>query len=308
MRVITHSKELQPGSQKVCAAIGVFDGLHLGHQQVIRKTLADALQWEALSVVITFDRHPSALLAPDKAPPMIYTNARRLRTLEDMGVDATWLIPFDAPFSQTPGDVFIRGLAADFSPLHSLSVGIDFAFGHRRSGNVGVLQVLGKELGFVVHGLASVALDGEIVSSTRIRHAIQSGRLDAADQMLGRPWSLSGRVVHGEHLGRRLGFPTANLAVTGLTLPPNGVYAAHVRVRGVDHRSVLNIGHRPTVSEGATSLRVEAHLLHFTQDIYGEEVEVFFIERLRDEMRFGSLELLQAQIALDIRKAEGLFE
>ena len=308
MRVICQSQELRPGSRRVCAAIGVFDGIHLGHQQVIRRTLADALQWEALSVVITFDRHPSALLAPDRAPPMIYTNQKRLTTLEDMGVDVTWLIPFDVPFSQTPGEVFIRKLASDFSPLHSLSVGLDFAFGHRRSGHVGVLQLLGKELGFGVHGLASVALDGETVSSTRIRQAIQSGQLHAADQMLGRPWSLSGRVVHGDHLGRTLGFPTANLDINGLVLPPNGVYAAHVRAQRNDYRSVINIGFRPTVSNATIKPRVEAHLLNFTGDLYGLEIEVFFVEKLREELKFASVEALRSQIEQDVATATRLFQ
>ena len=136
MRVLSHSSELNAQSRRVCAAIGVFDGLHLGHQQVVRRMLSDARQWDALSVAITFDRHPNAVVAPDRAPPMLYTNRQKLKALEDMGVDVVWMIPFDKAVSQTPGETFVREMARDFPQLRGLSVGQDFAFGHRRSGSV----------------------------------------------------------------------------------------------------------------------------------------------------------------------------
>jgi riboflavin kinase/FMN adenylyltransferase len=308
MRTIEQSRELAPGSRRVCAAIGVFDGIHLGHQQVIRRALVDSRQFEALSVVVTFDRHPSSVVAPSRTPPMLYTNEQKQRTLEQMGVDVMLMIPFTPQFSQVSGEDFIRGLARDFVQLRSLSVGSEFAFGHRRSGNVALLQKLGGELGFVVHGISAVALDGEIVSSTRIRQAIQEGRLDAADEMLGRAWSLAGSVVRGDQRGRTLGFPTANLDVHGLVLPPAGVYVAHALVTGRPYRAVLNIGVRPTVADGATSPRVEVHLLGFEGDLYGATMEVFIITRLREERRFASLEELRAQIARDVDAAARLFD
>ncbi|HAM72327.1 MAG TPA: hypothetical protein DCM86_11845 [Verrucomicrobiales bacterium] len=308
MRVIQQPVDLKPEGRRICAAIGVFDGVHLGHQQVIRRALGDARHAEALSVVITFDRHPSTVVAPARAPLMLYTNPQKLRTLQQLGVDVVLMIPFTGEFSRIGGEEFIRSLARDIGQLKSLSVGSEFAFGARRSGNVALLQKLGAELGFTVHGLAAVALDGETVSSTRIRQAIADGRLDEADQMLGRTWSLSGRVVPGKQLGRTLGFPTANLDTTGLILPPTGVYVAHVVVEGVPHRAVLNIGLRPTVEGAAPAPRVEVHLLGFNGELYGAELEVFFILRLREERKFASLEELRRQIALDVETAARMFE
>ena len=307
MRVLSHSSELNAQSRRVCAAIGVFDGLHLGHQQVVRRMLSDARQWDALSVAITFDRHPNAVVAPDRAPPMLYTNRQKLKALEDMGVDVVWMIPFDKAVSQTPGETFVREMARDFPQLRGLSVGQDFAFGHRRSGSVALLEALGRELGFSVHGLEALSLGGEVVSSTRIRQAIQTGRLEVADQMLGRPWALSGPVVTGDKLGGKLGFPTANLETTGLVLPPRGVYAALVVVRGERHQAVVNIGIRPTLSHPTPTLRVEAHLLNYSGDLYGQELEIYFREKLREEQTFASLEKLTAQIHRDLEQARRLF-
>lgn len=307
MRVLSHSHELHPGSRRVCAAIGVFDGLHLGHQQVIRRTLSDATQMDALSVAITFDRHPNAVVAPDRTPPMLYTNRQKLQALESMGIDAVWMIPFDIAFSQTTGERFVRAMVQDFPLLRSLSVGSDFAFGHRRSGTVALLETLGKELGFAVNGLEALSLGGQVVSSTRIRQAIQEGRFESADQMLGRPWALSGRIVRGDQLGTKIGFPTANLDVPGLVLPPCGVYAAHVAVKNARHPAVVNLGVRPTVSQPAPSLRLEAHLLGFSGDLYDEEAEIFFQKKLRNEIKFPSLDALIHQIQQDIEAAKRLF-
>ncbi|MCX6890014.1 MAG: hypothetical protein NTX51_00585, partial [Verrucomicrobia bacterium] len=183
----------------------------------------------------------------------------------------------------------------------------NFLFGHKRSGDVQLLKRLGAELGFVVHGLAAVSLDGKAVSSTRIREAIRSGDLDAASQMLGRAYSVCGTVVRGDGLGRKLGFPTANLDATGLALPPNGVYAVHAETGGRRYLSVLNIGHRPTLESPAPQLRVEAHLVDFAGDLYGSELEVSFCERLRPERKFESVGELREQIARDILDAQVRF-
>lgn len=307
MNVIQSASELNTGGRKVCVAIGVFDGVHLGHQQVIRRAMADAQQQDGLAVVITFDRHPNAVVAPDRVPPSIQSLPQKLRTLAALGVDATWLIRFDETFSQQTGEEFVRVLARDFGKLYSVCVGSDFTFGRKRSGNVPLLKQLGLELGFVVHGLSAVALDGEVVSSTRIREAIRGGNLYAASQMLGRCYSLAATVVQGDQLGRKLGFPTANLQVNGMVVPPNGVYAARARVGERWFRAVLNIGVRPTLSSTAPELRLEAHLLGFNEEIYGKEMEITFVERLRDEKKFPSLDELMAQIASDILCAERVF-
>ncbi len=307
MTILSTAAELHASPRKVCVAIGVFDGVHLGHQQVIRQTLADARQHEGVPVVLTFDRHPSTVVAPDRVPPMLYSLPQKLRAIESLGIAHTLLIHFDRAFSQQTGEQFIRTLARDFGQLHSICVGADFTFGHQRSGNVPLLQQLGTELNFTVHGLAAVALDGEPVSSTRIREAVRTGDLDAASQMLGREYSIAGTVIRGDQLGRKLGFPTANLDVTGLVLPPNGVYAVHARVAGREYRGALNLGLRPTLASPTPRLQCEVHLLDFAEEIYGAELELTFVAQLRDEQKFPDLAALQSQIPRDLAAARACF-
>ena len=303
-----HSAEgFRSGGRKVSVAIGTFDGVHLGHQQVIRQAVSDARQHEGLSVVVTFDRHPNSIVAPDRVPPQIYSQPQKLRALASLGADATLVIPFTREFSALPAEDFIRALVAQLTPVQSVCVGSSFVFGRQRSGDVALLQRLGAELNFVVHGLAAVALDGEMVSSTRIRDSLRAGEINRVSQMLGREYALAGTVAHGDEMGRKLGFPTANIDVRGLLVPPNGVYAAHARVAGVQHRAAVNIGVRPTLASAVPELRVEAHVLDFTGDLYGQEMELTFVAKLRDEQKFSSLEELQSQIARDVTAARGRF-
>lgn len=307
MKIIHTAGEFERRGRKVCLAIGFFDGVHLGHQQIIRQTIADARQHSAVAVAVTFDTHPSTVVAPGRVPKLIYSLGQKLRVIESLGMDELLLIHFDRAFSEQSGEAFIRGLARDFGQMQSLCVGSNFTFGHKRTGNVALLKTLGAELHFTVHGMAAVSLDGRRVSSTLIRERIAAGDLDAAGQMLGRAWALAGTVVRGDGLGRELGFPTANLEVTGLALPPGGVYAAHALVDGRTHRAVVNIGTRPTLKNPAPQLRVESHLLDFAGDLYGQELEMVFEEKLREEKKFASLEELKAQIARDIAEAEKRF-
>ena len=300
MKVIRAANELANGSRKVCVASGVFDGVHLGHQQIIRQTVADARSHDAISLVVTFDRHPSAIVAPDKTPPQIFSRSQKLRAIESLGADALLEIPFDKTFSEKSGETFIRELAQDLGKIHSVCVGADFVFGHKRSGNVALLKKLGAELNFQVHGMAELALDGHTVSSTRIREAIRTGNFDAASQMLGRPHAICGRIVEGDRLGRQFGFPTANLDTTNLVLPPNGVYAASTKLKEQFYRVALNIGLRPTVATAQPKLRVEAHLLDFSGDLYGAELELELGLKLRDERKFASATELREQIARDV--------
>jgi riboflavin kinase / FMN adenylyltransferase len=306
VQIIRSANELGSGSKQVCAAIGVFDGLHLGHQAVLGRARADAAAVDGMLVAVTFDRHPNSVVAPERTPSPIYRLEQKLGVLEALGVDVTWLIPFDRAFSRIEAEEFVRRLARDFAPLHSLSVGAGFTFGHRRGGNLDLLERLGREIGFRVHGLAAVEVGGEAVSSTRIREAIRSGDLAAAAGMLGRPYSVAGPVVRGDQLGRRLGFATANLAVTELVLPPDGVYAAEVRLDGRTCPAVLNIGCRPTVQQGVGPRQFEVHLLEFDGDLYGREFEVVFRRRLRDERRFANLPELEAQIRRDVESARAV--
>jgi riboflavin kinase / FMN adenylyltransferase len=300
VKIIRDANELNAGSKKVCLAIGFFDGVHLGHQQIIRQTIADARQNDALALVLTFDRHPNEVVAPARVPLLIYSLPQKLRTIGSLGMDTLLLIHFDEKFSRQTGEEFIRNLAGDIGQIQSLCVGADFVFGHKRSGHVALLKKLGEEVGFVVHGLAAVSLDGQTVSSTRIRELIRTGDLDAASQMLGRPYAISSRVIEGQHLGEKLGFPTANMDPTGLVLPPNGVYAGLASVRGKSYLAAINIGFRPTISSGTQIAYIEAHLLNFSGELYGEELEVEIGEKLRDEKKFSSQNELREQIARDV--------
>jgi len=307
MKIIRAGCELETLGRKVCLALGFFDGVHLGHQQIIRQTIQHAQQHEALAVVITFDQHPNTVVAPERVPPLIYSLDQKLAAIESLEVDTLLLFHFDHTFSEQSAEDFIHTLARDFGHIQSICVGLNFAFGHKRRGNVELLKTLGARLNFTVQGLASVSLDGKAVSSTRIRETIQSGELDAASQMLGRAYSLAGPVIRGDELGRQLGFPTANLDVKGLVLPPKGVYAVHAQTDGKTWRAVLNIGTRPTLRNPNPDLRVEAHLLDFEGDLYGRSLEVTFVEKLREEKQFAGLTQLRAQINTDIQEARRRF-
>jgi riboflavin kinase / FMN adenylyltransferase len=307
MTIFTRPGDFVTRGRKVSLAIGMFDGVHLGHQQVIRQAVSDAEQHEGTPIAITFDRHPSATLAPERVPLLIHSQPQKLRALESLGVEATLIIPFTPEFSTQSADSFITSLTEALAPVASICVGSSFVFGHKRSGNVSLLKQLGSQLGFIVHGIAAVSLDGEVVSSTRIREAVRRGDLDGASQMLGREYSLSGPVMRGDGLGRKLGFATANLDVGGLVVPPAGVYAVHAYLGGQRHRAVVNVGFRPTLQNPTPELRVEAHLLGFAGDLYGRELELTFVERLREEQKFPSLGALKTQIQKDIEAARTKF-
>ena len=307
MKLLHQPGDLTNGDRKACLAIGMFDGVHLGHQQVLRQAIEDSHQHEARSVAVTFDRHPASVIAQGRATALLQTRDQRLRAIESLGIDAVLLIEFDTAFSRKPGATFVRELTDGFSAIHSICVGAKFTFGHKRDGNVELLRTLGQVLGFHVHGLQAVSLDGQAVSSTRIRAAVRDGHLDAAGQMLGRTFAIEGTVIEGDRRGRELGFPTANLDTDGLVLPPNGVYAAHVRLGQEAHRAVLNIGLRPTLAKPEPTLQVEAHLLDFDGELYGQVMEIEFVEQLRDEQRFDSTDELAAQISRDIEHARTLF-
>jgi riboflavin kinase/FMN adenylyltransferase len=307
VQLLRQAGELQSEGRKVSVAIGMFDGVHLGHQQVIKQTIADVRQHKALALAITFDKHPSAVLAPAKAPRLIYSLEQKLREIERLGVDAILLIEFTKKFSEQPADQFICGLSRDIGQIYSICVGSNFTFGHKRAGNVDLLKTLGGELGFQVHGLAAVSLAGQIVSSTRIRERIGSGDLDSASQMLGRTYSIFARVIRGDQLGRKLAFPTANLEIGGVLTPPNGVYAAIGRTDAGEFQGVVNLGIRPTLEQTKPELRFELHLLEFDGDLYDQFVEVVFVQFIRSELRFANLDELKGQIARDVSAARKCF-
>lgn len=302
-KIIHAAPEVNPSGRDVCVAIGFFDGVHLGHQAIIRRTLEDARALNALAVVVTFDQHPSTIVAPHRIPPLLQTASQRLSTLAKQGVAVVLALRFDAALRAQSGPEFIHSLLRDIGKLRSVSVGENFVFGRNRSGSVESLRALGAQLGFVVHGLPAVTWAGKPISSTRVREAIRRGDLTHAAGMLGRPWVLQGNVTRGDGLGRQIGFPTANLETRGLVLPPHGVYAATASLAedgGETYKTVVNIGVRPTLAQPQPSLRVEAHLLDFTGDLYGKSLNVVFHQVIRPEQKFPSLDALKQQIARDV--------
>lgn len=305
MRLAHAAKELR-SAQPICAAIGVFDGVHLGHREIIRRIREKAASVGGTSLVITFDKHPNAVVAPDRVPAIVSPLRQRLAILETLGVDAALVLPFDAALSRITGEDFIRHIASDLGSLRSLTVGEEFTFGHKRSGNVELLRRLGTELNFAVDPVDGIEFDGQRVSSTRIRELLQAADFDAAARLLGRRWTLVGDVVTGDQLGRKIGFPTANLETHGLVLPPFGVYAGRVSINGAVWKVALNIGVRPTVSQPVPQLRVEAHLIDFSGELVGEELEIEILARLRAEMKFPSFDALRAQIAADVEAVRRL--
>ncbi|MEY4689954.1 MAG: hypothetical protein RIT19_279 [Verrucomicrobiota bacterium] len=292
------------GPHGVCLALGMFDGVHLGHQHVVRQARIDARNRGASTVVATFDPHPLTVVRPEKAPRLLQSLPQRIATLESQGADAVLVLRFDETLSRRSGEAFVRELVDGFGGLRSFTVGQGFHFGQGRSGNVPLLRSLGRELGFSVNAVAPIHIGSEVVSSTRVRSALRDGKLGLVAELLGRPYSIVGPVVRGDQLGQSLGFPTANIAVEGLELPPFGVYAARARHAGGEFPAAVNLGLRPTLGSPQPQLRFEAHLIGFRGDLYGRDLAVELVGFLRPERRFAHLEALKAQIDRDIAAVE----
>ena len=308
MKVVHQASEVPLALGLAHAAIGFFDGVHLGHQRVLAQMLGQCREQGGQPLVVTFDQHPATVVAPERTPKLIYPLAKKLALLADAQVAATLLYHFDRTFSEQAAEDFVRGLASAIPGLRSISVGANFTFGHQRRGNVQLLRALGPSLKLEVHAVAACLQAQAPVSSTRIRESIRSGDFTGASQMLGRPYALVGRVTRGDQLGRQMGFPTANLDLTGLILPPNGVYAVSALVEGRSYPGVLNIGFRPTLRKRHPELHIEAHLLEFQGDLYETTLEVIPRHRLREERQFQSLAEPKAQIGRDVAAARELLK
>jgi riboflavin kinase/FMN adenylyltransferase len=304
MRVVRHLAHRGQRLDRAVVTLGNFDGAHLGHQAIIRGAVARARDVGARCVALTFEPHPMAVLAPDRAPPMIQTLHDRLASLRDLGVDVTVLQRFTLDFAGLDPEAFVRDFLLRHIEVVHVVVGYNVSFGRGRAGSAETLRTLGGRLGFGVDVVGPVATpgNGEQVSSTRLRELIQAGDMPGARRLLGRPYALRGRVVVGDRRGRTLGFPTANLHLRrGLLLPPDGVYAVGAEVDGRAHAGVLNVGVRPTF--GGRRHTVEAHLLDFAGDLYRQWLVVKVIERLRGETTFSGPEALRAAIAADVARA-----
>lgn len=281
-------------------ALGVFDGVHLGHQAVIGQALAARERQGGSCGVLTFDPYPIRVLFPEKAPRRLLASLdHKAEILAALGVDFMLALPFDRERAAQPAEDFVREIAA--AGVKTVAVGIDWRFGRGRQGDAAVLAGLAGELGFRLEALPPVMMDGERISSTRIRQAIRDGNLDNAARMLGRPYTIEGRVVEGQRLGRTIGFPTANVSYGEEEFPPDGVWAVRARVGTRRFLGVANLGVRPTVDGENRAL--EVHLFDFAGELYGEVLEVEFVRHLRGEVRFESLDALKGQIARDAEQA-----
>ena len=308
MRVITDLSVSPWPEQRAVVTIGAYDGVHLGHRAVIRQVRQRAAELGALSVVVTFDRHPASVVRPDAAPRLLTTPDQKIELLSQTGVDAVVVVPFSAEQAkETPVD-FVTRVLVDALRTQAVIVGSDFHFGHMRQGNVTLLREMGERHDFSCEPIVLVPrADGvnEPVSSTAIRRALAGGEIDSATRMLGRAHEVRGVVIEGDQRGRTIGFPTANVNIpTGMCLPADGVYAGiYRRPDGTEYSCAINLGRRPTFYANQDYSLLEAFLLDFSGDLYGEEAAVQFVAFLRSEKQFGGLDELKEQLVKDIDSA-----
>lgn len=308
MQVVTDISRLS--SRPRALALGTFDGVHAGHRVVIGRALAYARERGLTSAVVTFDRHPLSVVDPSRVPRLLTSNEEKIRLIEELGPDELILLPFDADFAALSPTEFCRDLLSGRLGARVVVVGENFNYGARGAGDVAQLRACGAASGYDVDVCPLVTERGEAISSTRIRRLLHDGALEEVREILGRPPSAVGVVVHGDKRGRMLGVPTANVDVeAGTIFPGRGVYVARALVAGTWHRAAVNIGHNPTFQsrdEPITHVTVEAFLLDFAGDIYDREIRLDFLHKIRDERRFDSVEALVAQMRLDIDSARGL--
>jgi riboflavin kinase / FMN adenylyltransferase len=308
MKVI-HDGDPGLGSTEHCVvSIGTFDGVHLGHQFVLKELRRLCDERSELSAVVTFDVHPALVLRPENAPKLLTTLDQKLELLDANGVDVVYVVHFDQNRALTPPDDFVREVFAEALHAKAVVVGEDFHFGRNREGNIDRLRSMGEVLGFDVDGVELIRHDHEArepVSSTAIRRALAGGDVATATRMLGREYEVRGVVERGDERGRTIGFPTANLPVSKqMAWPADAVYAGwYTRANGDVHPCAINIGRRPTFYEHAQQSLLEAHLIDFDGDLYGEDARVCFVEFIRSEQRFSGVDALVSQLKRDIRHA-----
>jgi riboflavin kinase/FMN adenylyltransferase len=311
MQLVERLEDLR-SARGTAVTIGVYDGVHLGHQKVLQllRDLADARDLEA--VCVTFDRHPAEVVRPDSAPKLLTTLEQKLELLEATGyLDRCFVLHFDEARSRQPADEFVREVFVEGAGARVVVVGADFHFGRARGGNVALLERMGAELGFAVVGLGLEAAPGGVVySSTRIRERLAEGDVAGAADLLGHPHEVRGRVEVGDRRGRELGFPTANLMVPArICLPADGIYAGtFVGPDDVERVAAISLGRRPTFYEQAEVSLLEAFVLDYDRDLYGEDVKVRFVERLRGEERYETVEALVEQMHRDVEQTRRLLE
>jgi riboflavin kinase / FMN adenylyltransferase len=301
MLLITDLSRITKKFTNTVLTLGNFDGLHLGHQELIKMVMKRARKTGAVSMVVTFRPHPLKILAPEKCPPLISIYEEKIALFEKLGLDVLVKIPFTLDFASMSPEDFTKKILCDLLGAKEIFVGYNYRFGKGRTGNVRTLKRLGKQCGFVVREVEQVSFDGEVISSTKIRKLLAEGSVEHAARLLGRDYAVTGIVVKGDGRGKGLGFPTANIAPKHSIIPANGVYAVRFFVREKFYDGIANIGLRPTFDENR--LTIEVHVLDFNEDIYGEEISLYFVGRIREERKFKGPDDLVRQIASDILTA-----
>lgn len=298
MRIARGLESYPPDAPPSVVALGVFDGVHRAHRAILDAAVARARDGELVALACTFDPHPAEVLAPGRALAPITTLGERLELIAEAGLDAALVLAFSHALAALEPEAFVEEILLDRLRARAVVVGFNHRFGRGARGDARLLEALAGRLGFAAHVVPPLVVDGLPVSSTAVRAGLQAGDVEAAARLLGRPYTVTGSVVQGAARGRTLGFPTANVQPERPVLVPTGVYACRADAGGEPYRAVVNIGVRPTFQE--TIVAVEAHLLDFTADLYGRRVTLHFRHRLRDEIRFPSVEALREQIARDI--------
>jgi riboflavin kinase / FMN adenylyltransferase len=303
MRIVRGLESYRADTRPTVVALGVFDGVHLAHRAILTTAVTGARAADVTALACTFDRHPAETLQPDRAPAPITTLEERLGLISETGVDATIVLSFTREFAAIEAEAFVKEILLGRLRAREVVVGFNHRFGRGARGDARLLEDMAESHGFQARVIPPMELDGIAVSSTEIRAALQRGDVGRAARLLGRPYGIAGTVTAGAGRGRTLGFPTANVAADRQLLLPNGVYFGRMTADGRPWPAVVNIGVRPTFGE--TTVAIEAHLLNFSGDLYGRPVRLDFLDRIRDEKRFGSVDELKAQIAQDIAVAQG---
>jgi riboflavin kinase / FMN adenylyltransferase len=306
MNVYYDLKEYRGSLPRPVVTMGNFDGIHRGHQEIFRILLREAVAGDGTALVITFFPHPLKVLHPGQAPRLITSLEDRIALIRCCGIDHVLLLPFTEEFATWSPERFIRDILVRRVGAKKVLVGEDFRFGRDRGGDIVFLENQGEAYGYTVQRINPVRIDGLEVSSTRIRQFIQNGQVRESAKMLGRPYSISGKVVSGDRRGKHLGFPTANLASDAEIIPPNGVYAVWVNVKGDRRPGVASLGIKPTFS--GTAFSIEVHIFDFHEEIYGESLRMEFIEWLREERSFPDPRALVEQIGRDAQEARRILQ
>jgi riboflavin kinase/FMN adenylyltransferase len=306
MKVVHFPDQPRPGWGHPVVALGNFDGLHRGHQRLIDEVRRRARERAGTSVAMVFDPHPPRVVRPDRAPKLLMTLGQKLEAFERAGLDATVVVQFTPEFARWEPELFVETVLVDWLRVSEVCVGANFLFGRDRTGTFTLLKALGQDRGFRTDNIEPVFYKDFVVSSTRVRHLLEDGRVDEAGALLGHHYFIDGDVVHGDGRGRTLGYPTANIRTINELVPADGVYASVVIVEGRRHAAATSIGTRPTIGDGPRT--IEAYLLDGTHDLYDRRVRLAFVERLRPELKFESLQALVAQMADDVVAVRRRFE